>query len=123
MGLFSSLNGGRKFDFELPEKLAEDHFLKLKELDADAILTVKSIYRNTKSKFGEHYTAIVEHPITHEFYGVNLPGFMNETCVGIINNDEMVAAINAGKVGMSRSEEMTSERGDKYYTVVWTDFE
>ena len=121
MGLFSTLNKGKRFDFELAEPLPKENYISLSELDDGEVLTVRSIYMNRKSKFGDHYVALAESK-AGVIYGVNLPKFNNETVIGILNNDEMVAAINAGKCGIQRGEERHGENGD-YITTVWVDIE
>ena len=119
MGLFASLNRGQKFDFELAEALPEENYRKLKDLEDGEVLILKSLYRNTKSKYGEHYTALAEGVKDKKIYGVNLPSFLNETIVGIIGHEAMVEQINKGLVGIQRSELLTSNNGKEYYTVVW----
>ena len=121
MGLFSSLNKGKRFDFELPEALPKENYIKLSELDDGDILVVRSIYCNRKSKYGDHYVVLAE-AIDGTIYGVNLPKFNNETIVGILNNDDMVAAINAGKCGIQKGETVHGENGD-YIPTVWVDIE
>lgn len=121
MGLFSTLNKGKRFDFELSEALPKDHYLSLAEIPDGVVLKVKSIYMNRKSKFGDHYVVLAEDP-EGAIYGVNLPKFNNETIIGILNNDEMVAAINAGKCGIQKGEERHGANGD-YITTVWVDLE
>lgn len=118
MGLFSELNGIKKFEFEMAEKLPVENYISMK--DVDGLYIVRSIYKNTNSKYGEHYVALAEKDGT--IYGINLPKFMNDTVLGIIQNDAMVAAINSGKCGLSRSDLMPGANGD-YYTVVWHDLE
>lgn len=121
MGLFSSLNKGKRFDFELPEALPKENYLRLADLCEDRTYTVRSIYMNRKSKFGDHYVVLAEAD-DGTIYGVNLPKFNNETIVGILNNDEMVAAINAGKCGIQKGETVHGENGD-YIPTVWVDLE
>ena len=43
MGLFASLNRGRKFDFELAEALPEENYRKLKDLEDGEVLILKSL--------------------------------------------------------------------------------
>lgn len=121
MGLFSSLNKGKRFAFEMPEALPKDNYLKLSELGDGEVLTVRSIYMNRKSKYGDHYVVLAEGK-DGAIYGVNLPKFNNETVIGILNNDEMVDAINAGKCGITRGEMVHGENGD-YIPTVWVDLE
>lgn len=121
MGLFSSLNTGKKFDFELAESLPKENYVKLADVPEDAKWIVRSIYRNTKSKFGEHYVVLAEK--AGAIYGVNLPSFLNETILQIFANDDMVEAINNGKVAISRSDKRSTKAGKDYYTVVWDDLD
>ena len=120
MGLFSSLNKGRRFDFDMPEALPKENYFPLSKMPDGAVYTVRSMYLNRKSKFGDHYVVLAEDPSTGTIYGVNLPKFNNETVIGILNNDEMVAAINAGKCGISKGETVHGENGD-YIPTVWVD--
>ena len=119
MGLFSTLNKGKRFDFELVEPLPKGNYLSLAEIPDGVVLKVRSIYMNRKSKFGDHYVVLAEVE-DGTVYGVNLPKFNNETIIGILNNDEMVAAINAGKCGIQKGEERHGANGD-YITTVWVD--
>lgn len=119
MGLFESLNKGKKFDFELAEALPKEYYLKLQDLNEGDTYIVRSIYMNRKSKYGNHYVCLVEAP-DGTIYGVNLPKFNNETVFGILSNDEMVAAINSGHCGIQCGELQHGENGD-YFTVVWMD--
>lgn len=121
MGLFSALNKGKRFDFEMPEALPKENYIKLSEIDDGEVLTVRSIYMNRKSKYGDHYVVLAEAK-DGQIYGVNLPKFNNETIVGILNNDEMVAAINAGKCGITKGETVHGENGD-YIPTVWVDLD
>lgn len=126
MGLFNALNRGKKFDFELAEALPKENYMKLSDMPDGAKWLVKSIYRNTKSKFGEHYVILAdnrEKGVMHAIYGINLPSFMNETIQQIFASDEMISAINNNKVLFSKSEELTTKGGKNYRTVVWEDVE
>lgn len=119
MGLFSTLNKGKRFDFEMPEALPKENYIKLSEIPDGVVLKVRSIYMNRKSKYGDHYVVLAEVE-DGTIYGVNLPKFNNETIIGILNNDEMVEAINAGKCGISKGEVVHGENGD-YIPTVWVD--
>ena len=121
MGLFSSLNKGKRFDFELAEALPKDNYISLSKIPDGVVLKVRSLYMNRKSKFGDHYVALAEVE-DGTIYGVNLPKFYNETVIGILNNDDMVAAINAGKCGITKGETINGENGD-YIPPVWVDLE
>lgn len=121
MGLFSTLNTGKRFDFELAEPLPKENYISLAAMGDGVTLKVKSIYMNRKSKFGDHYVVLAEAK-DGKIFGVNLPKFNNETIIGILNNDKMVAAINAGKCGIKKGEERHGANGD-YITTVWVDLE
>lgn len=121
MGLFSTLNKGKRFDFELAEALPKENYLNLAEIPDGIVLKVRSIYMNRKSKFGDHYVVLAEVE-DGTIYGVNLPKFNNETIIRILNNDEMVASINAGKCGIQKGEVRHGANGD-YIQTVWVDLE
>ena len=119
MGLFSTLNKGKRFEFELPDALPKENYLPLSKMPYGAVYTVRSIYLNRRSKFGDHYVVLAE-DANGKVYGVNLPKFNNETVIGILNNEEMVEAINAGKCGISKGDVQHGENGD-YVLTVWVD--
>lgn len=122
MGLFSSLNKGKRFVFEMEESLPKENYIKLSEIPDGKTLVVRTIYMNRKSKYGDHYVVLAADPETGKIFGVNLPKFNNETIVGILNNDEMVEAINNEKCGITKGDTVHGENGD-YIPTVWVDLD
>lgn len=122
MGLFSSLNKGKRFVFEMEESLPKENYIKLSEIPDGKTLVVRTIYMNRKSKYGDHYVVLAADHETGKIFGVNLPKFNNETIVGILNNDEMVEAINNEKCGITKGDTVHGENGD-YIPTVWVDLD
>ncbi len=88
--LFAKLNKKTKLfnvDVENPQ------FRKLNDFEAETNLCVIGCYINKKSNFGDSPVFIV-HDETDEIYFVNVPKSHINTINEIINNEEMVEAIN-----------------------------
>ena len=110
----SSLNNGKatRFTYQIPDGTP---FKKLKELDEDTVYTVRSLYINTKSKFGHEPVAVTDTAV------VNLPGHTLEAVKTMMDDPEAVEAINAGRVGFKKYE-FDSKNGHGY-GVEWVDTE
>lgn len=61
---------------------------------ADYVYTIGAIYINTKSQYGNAPVFAVT-----DGYYVNVPKHMLNTAVEMLNDDDAIKAINAGKVG------------------------
>lgn len=96
MGLFSSLNKTKKFDFTADKDFP---YISLKDLlqandgDLEHIYVIRALYINSRSKYGEQPLIAID-----DAY-VNIPKHMLETVKGILANDEMIDAINKGLAG------------------------
>ena len=93
----SKYNTGKagRFSYRTPEGVP---FKKLKELPTGQVVTVRSLYINTKSKYGEEPVAVTDAAV------INLPKHMLDTVKTMINDSECVEAVNAGLVGIKPYE-------------------
>lgn len=107
--MLANRNKGTRLFTKDTSKFSE--FKKYTDLELNKPYKVYGFYLNTKSQFGEHYTAIGE-----DFY-INLPKSMNEIIAGIINDcktdEELLNSINSGNesiiVKMVFSKKMNKE--------------
>lgn len=114
----------RKFDMS-PAK--DTPYMKLSELDAtDAPFIVGALYVNKKSKFGASPVAAIVG--VDEATGesgiaalVNLPKFQLDAVESMIEDEEAVAAINAGKVGFTIREYYSETYAVNCYSAEWVD--
>ena len=111
-------NKGNKFDIDTEGF----KYFSLKELfdefGEDYIHGLQGIYINRKSEYGDAPVAI----LTDRF--ANLPSHLLEECQEILNSDEDVAEIKAGKVGFSIYPYQKEDRKGKmqtYYSIRWED--
>lgn len=115
MSFASKHNRGGKFTFKAPEGF---NYLKLEQLDKKKVYPVKALFIGTKGKYGE--SSVI---VTDESY-VNLPKNMNEEIKAIINDEDDVADINAGKVGFVVREYTLEEYpGKTFYNVEFVDIQ
>ncbi len=68
-------------------------YKKVSDLEEGTIYTLRGIYINKKSKFGDSPVLI-----TDTFF-VNAPAYMLDTCKEILADEESVAEINRDEVG------------------------
>lgn len=113
MSFAAKHNRGGKFTFKAPEGF---EYLKLEQLDKKKVYPVKALFIGTKGKYGE--SSVI---VTEECF-VNLPKNMNGEVRRIINDDDDVADINAGKVGFVVREYTLEEYpGKTFYNVEFVD--
>lgn len=95
MSFANRFNKGKKFNFNtegLEFSTLKEEFEKNGE---EHVYTLKSIFINTKSKYGHH-------PIfATETFLVGCPQHMLETANEILNDNEAINAINNNKVGFT----------------------
>lgn len=108
----SRFNSGKanRFTYKTPEGTP---FKKLKDLTVGQVYAVRALYINTKGKFGDEPTAVIDTAV------VNLPQHLLDTVKAMIDDGEAVAAINNGQVGF-KSYEYDGKNGHGY-SVEWVD--
>lgn len=103
-----------KFDFKIPE---EHVFAKPVELvhahGIDKVYTVRSMYINTKGKYGDEPVIVCDECL------LNAPKHVVEVCKTILNDADAVKDINSGKVGF-KLYKYTNDYGDQY-SLMWVD--
>lgn len=108
----NKFNKNSLFDYKLPE---DSEFKKLSTLDEGKTYTIHGLFISTKGKFGDHPVAVGD-----TFY-IDLPKNTLDTVKEMLNDEETVAAINAGLVGIT-PESYHSKTYDKDCVgVKWVD--
>ena len=120
MGIASRFNKARKFDIDttgFSYKKLSDCF---GENGAKKVYKIAGVYINTKGKFDDApVLAVVD---DKEGYFVNLPSHLCDTAKEIINDDEAVNAINAGKLGFTiYTYTSNNAKGRTLYSVEFVD--
>lgn len=106
-----------KFNHELPE---DAPFKSLKELyngeKGENKYTVYGLYINKKGKYGDAPVAISED------FLINLPSHLCDTVTEMLQDKELIDAINGGKFGLEVYEYTPKEIKNKTcYSVRWFD--
>lgn len=116
MGIANKYNRqGSRFTAEIPEDLP---FMKLSELgESDTPFIILTMWINTKGKFGAH-------PVIATPSGlVDFPNSMTETVKEMIADDEVIEAVNAGKLGFTVRKYHTNRYNRDAYTADFVDLE
>lgn len=94
MAKFAKYNRTRKFDIDT----TDFEYISLAELygqDQDKVHVIRGIYINTKSKYGAAPVFAIDG------YFVNVPAHLLDTCQEMLQDDETIDLINAGKAGFT----------------------
>lgn len=118
MGLMDRYNkGGVTFEVDITGFT----FVALEQLYAryphDTVFPVDGLYINKKSSFGDHPVAI----ICKDSMLVDLPGHMTEDVKAILQDQEIVEAIKAGKVGFTIQQYEQKKYKKLCYGIHWED--
>lgn len=112
----SKYNKGNKFDFRTPESFQFTTLETLYKVNgADKVYTIKALYINRKSQYGDHPVIVTDAEL------VDCPKHLLDTVENMINDDEAVEAINSGKVGFSVYTYKDKKHNKTCYSVNWED--
>lgn len=105
---------GKKFNHDG----AGNDFCKLSDFanqyGIDTIYTVLGMYTHNKSQFGEKGIIITEKA------NIDVPQHIIKDIKTVIGNDDMVAAVNAGKCGL-KIYTYTDQKGEERYSATFVD--
>lgn len=116
MGIANKYNRqGNRFTAEIPENLP---FMKLSELgERTEPIKILTMWINTKGKFGAH-------PVVATPSGlVDFPNSMTETMTEMITDDEVIEAVNSGKLGFTVRKYHSNKYNRDAYTADFVDLE
>lgn len=103
-------NKGARFTYKVPENAP---YKKLEEVRNEGVITLRGLYINHKSQYGEAPVAMADGCY------VNLPKHLTDTVKDMCRDSEVVDAINAGKVGFEVYDYVNN--GKTCYSVNWKD--
>lgn len=116
MSIASKYNKTNLFNFEIPKEFEYKSLADLFNNNGkDFVYTVKAVYINKKSRFGESPVVATENCL------VNLPKHLTDVAVEIMRDSETVDAINEGKFGFKIYTYETKNRSELCYSVNWVD--
>lgn len=101
---------GSRFTWKVPDEKANDkaNFHKLKDYPEGTEIRIMSMYINSKGKYQPHPVFISS---DNEF--IDIPSGNTDEVKQIMENDEDVADINAGKVGIKIESYTSKQYGDQ----------
>lgn len=117
MGLFSSLNKTKKFDFTADKDfpyISLSDLLQANDGDIDHVYVIRAIYINSRSKYGEQPLIAID-----DAY-VNIPKHTLKDVNKILDSEEMIAAINKGLAGF-KIRPYEDRNGASRYSIDWID--
>ena len=116
MGFFDKYNKGKRFEYEMTGKPV---FKKLSDLYDEKgkgfVFPVRSIYLNTKSKYG------VSPVIVSDEFSVSLPAHLLNTVQDLLSQDVFYDMVNGGKVGFTVYEFESPTYHTKGYSINWVE--
>lgn len=116
MGLMDKYNkGGVVFDIDIKNF----KFKTLEELykAGDTVKWIDGLYINKKSSYGDHPVAII---IKDEML-VDLPAHLTEDVKAILQDNEVIEGIKAGKVGIQIEEYEQKKYKKTCYGIKWVE--
>ena len=116
MGVASKYNKERKFTYNVPQGLVYTNLEQLMKRDgAGAVYMVHALYINTKGHYGDSPVAATDTAM------VNLPSHMLGTVKDMLEDDEVIQAVNDGKFGFTIYEYTTQNCKSACYSAKWVD--
>ena len=121
MSIASKYNKGSRFNYQWPTK-EEATYAKLQGLydvnNTDKVFTVRALLIGTKGKFGDEPVIGLDNNII-----VNCPKHMVEVINMMLEDDDAIEAINAGKLGFKVRTYVDKTFGKLCYAVEWVDID
>lgn len=113
----NELNGGKKFFYDTEIK----EYKKLKDCDNMELGVVRALYINKGTLYGDSATAIVTTLNGNDLvsFGVNLPKHQVKNVEKILNDDDMINAINQLALSIKPRKYKAKNYNKDCYTVEW----
>lgn len=116
MGVANKYNRGTRFTYQLPQNCGFTGLSNLyEEHGAGTVYTVRGLYINHKSKFGESPVVIIDDAL------VNLPKHLLDTAKQMLLDDEFIEAVNNEKVGFTIYTYTNKNNNNLLYSISWVD--
>jgi hypothetical protein len=118
MGIANKYNKGSKFNFTIPQDMEYKSLHDLfNDYGKDKVFTVRAIFINKKSKFGESPI------IATDMFLVNCPKHMVDSVKEMLIDDDVITAVNNGELGFTVYPYNTKNTSDVCYGLTWVDID
>lgn len=116
MSIADKYNKTKVFNFTIPSEYQYHSLSDLFEKNGkNKTYPVKALYINKKSRYGDAPIVATDECL------VNLPSHLLDTVKEMINDDELVDAVNAGKFGFTIYTYENKQRKELCFSVNWVD--
>ena len=117
MGIANKYNKTKVFNFSIP---SEFKYVSLSELyqrnGANKVYKVMAMYINRKSRYGDAPIIATDSEL------VNIPAHMLDTVKIMLQDDEVIEAVNTGKLGFTIYQYENKQQGHNlYFSINWVD--
>lgn len=117
MGIANKYNKTKVFDFSIPQDFK---YVSLSELfqrnGKDKVYPVKAIYINKKSRYSDAPVVATDCEL------VNCPAHLTDTVKQMLQDDEVIEAVNRGKLGFTIYQYENKQQGHNlYFSINWVD--
>lgn len=116
MGIANKYNKTKMFNFSIPQEYQYHTLSELFEQNGkDKVYPVKALYINKKSRFGDAPIVATDECL------VNLPSHLLDTVKEMMNDEELVDAVNESKFGFTIYQYANKNTGELCFSVNWVD--
>lgn len=106
-----------KINYEFKKDVNYEYFtLKMLAHIPFSVYTIRNIYKNTKSKYGEQWCIVASSNAFTDDIIINMPSFYNDLMREILENTEICKSIEAGNEKF-RVIERVSKTNKTYYAI------
>ena len=116
MGIASKYNKGSQFTFKVPKEFKYCSLVDLYNNNGEGcVYEVKALFINKKSRYGDSGIVALSSCL------VNLPQHLTDSVKEMLKDEELIEAVNNGKVGMEIYPYETEAREGLCFSVRWVD--
>lgn len=117
MSIANKYNRTKVFNFNIPQ---EFKYVSLSELfqknGSNKVYKVNAIYINRKSRYADAPVVATDSEL------VNMPSHMTDTVKQMLQDDEVIEAVNKGKLGFTIYQYENKQQGHNlYFSINWVD--
>lgn len=117
MGIANKYNRNRQFNFQIPQDFQYTSLKDMFQRDGGGVVyPVRAIYINKKSRYGDAPVVATDKEL------VNCPAHLTDTVKQMLLDDEVIEAVNRGKVGFTIYQYEVRQQGNAiYFSLNWVD--
>lgn len=118
MSIANKYNKGNQFNFQIPDSFG---YVSLEDMykyhGEKEVYTVNAMYINHKSQYGDAPVIATDSCL------VNAPAHMTDTVLEMLQDAEVIDAVNNGLLGFSIYPYQSKNAKGTFYSIKWVDIE